>query len=124
MQDNYMDNGSTSRFDRILTALNVDRNSLSNGKLNYVKPTFRDEAALTDFLDLAGVPASQRTKFPDTPTIMLSGDIKVTPTDPLIINPGSSSPVIVNVDTLTLENGGQIQCNTSVVLTVENFIKQ
>ena len=124
MQDNCKDNGNTSRFDQILAALGADKNTLSAGTLNSVNPNFRNEAELTAFFDLAGVPAPQRAKFPDTPTVMVANTITVTPANPLVINPGSSTPVIFNVDTLIMETGGQIQCNTSVVLTIEEFIKQ
>ncbi len=62
--------------------------------------------------------------FPLNSTAAAVSNVTVTKDNPLIINPGPHDPVIVNIGTLTLEEGGQIQCNCAVVLKVQNFIKE
>ncbi|WP_041257379.1 hypothetical protein [Fibrella aestuarina] len=57
-------------------------------------------------------------------TTFTANDVTVKAGAPLQIMPADHSPVLVNIDTLTLEQGAQIQCFTSVILTVGTLIKQ
>ncbi len=120
----YNNNGSARTFDRILASLGLEKAAASAGNIHPQQITFKNAAARDTYLQLAGVPADQQAAFPMEITVLTGSDITVTPSQPLVINPGTTSPVGVHFDTLTLETGGQIQCNTAVVMTVENFIKQ
>ncbi|WP_183559338.1 hypothetical protein [Mucilaginibacter sp. SP1R1] len=67
---------------------------------------------------------SDNTDKPAEITTFTADNVVVTPNAPLIIKPSGKEPVVVNIDTLTMEPGGQIQCLTSVILNVTTFIKQ
>ncbi|WP_010502012.1 hypothetical protein [Paenibacillus elgii] len=67
----------------------------------------------------------ERRYFPIQAGVFAVNDIVVKPDHPLVIEPEEGhDPVILNVNSITLEPGGQIFCHTPVIIIANKFIKQ
>ena len=123
MENNQNDNSAPTVYDQVLSLLNIQRASLSTTSLQEVTVDLGDIAHRNVYYTLIKMALPDASDSSTKVTAMLSNNVTVTAGNPLVINPGSTYPVVVHIDTLTLETGGQIQCNTAVTMTVENFIK-
>ena len=116
-------NSAPTVYEQILALLNIERASLHSSGLQEMTVDLSDVTSRNAYYTLAGIPLPSVDNTATKVTAMLSNNVTVTANNPLVINAGSTDPVVVHIDTLTLETGGQIQCNTAVTMTVENFIK-
>jgi hypothetical protein len=65
----------------------------------------------------------EKRYFPVEAAVFTGEDIVVTKDHPLIIKSQGHNPAIVNYGTITLEPGGQIICETNVIMAVQKFVK-
>ncbi|MEZ0612227.1 hypothetical protein ACAW74_27200 [Fibrella sp. WM1] len=136
----YQDAGPATAFQQILALLNLTappvdplqtsaaRQVLSaDPAQSLIAPTTvtlattDEQAALLAFFGQTG-PLEENG--PVELTTFTANNVTVKAGEPLQIMPTDHSPVLVNIDTLTLEQGAQIQCFTAVVFTVGTLIKQ
>lgn len=67
----------------------------------------------------------ERRYFPIQVGVFSVEDIVVKPDHPLVIEPEEGhDPLILNVNSITLEPGGQIFCHTPVIIIANKFVKQ
>lgn len=136
-------NNPPGYFEQALSLLGIAPSSVTAGSLqtsassatltddanaeSLIKPmniTFISSAAKDSFLSFAQIDMSKGTGFPMQLNTYNASEITVTPDNPLVINSGAGNPVIVNIETLTLQPGARIQCNCGVIFSINNFIKQ
>ncbi len=123
MENNPHNDSAPTVYEQILALLNLERASLNTSSLQEMTVDLGEVTTRNAYYTLAGIPLPSVDNTATKVTARLSNNITVTANDPLVINAGSTDPVVVHIDTLTLETGAQIQCNTAVTMTVENFIK-
>lgn len=134
---------SSSFFASVLAALGIQSSDLptipqttsatghivtNDAGTSWLKPfavTFQDTAHRDAYLKLAGIDPASRPDFPLAITVFAANDLTVTIGNPLLIEAATGlTPVVINVDKLTLQTGAQISCNSSLVATVQTLTKQ
>jgi len=65
----------------------------------------------------------EKRYFPMEAAVFTGEDIVVSKDHPLIIKSQGHNPAIVNYGTITLEPGGEIICETNVIMSVQKFVK-
>jgi len=138
-KNNTGNNLSTGRFQQAVDLLGISPDKIKTGRLQTspftkvvtddsdtsiirpVKVAFSNTAQRDSFLSFANY---SNDNFPMEVTTFSANDVVVTAQNPLIINPSGTDPVVVNIGTLTMELGGQVECLTSVIMNVTTFIKQ
>jgi hypothetical protein len=138
-KNNTGDNLSTGRFQQAVDQLGISSDKINPERLQTspftklvtddsdtsiirpVKVAFDNVAQRDSFLSFANY---SNDNFPMEVITFSANDVVVTAQNPLVIGPSGTNPVIVNIGTLTIETGGQIECLTSVIMNVTTFIKQ
>lgn len=138
-KNNTGNNLSTGRFQQAVDLLGISPDKIKTDRLQTspftklvtddsdtsvirpVKVAFSNTAQRDSFLSFANY---SNDNFPMEVTTFSANDVLVTAQNPLVISPSGPNPVVVNIGTLTMEPGGQIECLTSVIMNVTAFIKQ
>ncbi|MDX7998523.1 hypothetical protein FE394_04770 [Xenorhabdus sp. Reich] len=75
-----------------------------------------------DLLTLSGIPPVEAPiKFPATVDVFAIGKLVIANGEILEISSSNSQPIVVAVDTLVLEQGGQLICDANVILNVQTY---
>lgn len=112
--------------DRLTTGGDMDNivaDGYADSFIRPVKVRFKSDAGKTAFMALAGCTHLPASAIPEEVVAFNAQSVVVTPGNPLVIESKDDNPAIVNIDTLTLESGGQIICNSSAIVTITTFIK-
>ncbi len=116
-------NNDTTRFSQILALLNIDEPSVPSEGIKAYPVTFSTTTMLKDYIQLAEISNMPDYAVPFMHTVYAGKNMTVSAANPLIINPEKKEPVIVHAETITLQAGAKILCNTAVIITAETFIK-
>jgi hypothetical protein len=110
-----------SRFNQITAILKSKSTRLGKNKNRLLK--FKTKKERNTYLELLGVKATIWNSIPMELEVIIEEDLIIKASQPYVIQPGETNPVCLHFNSVTIEAGGQIQCNTSAIMTVENFIK-
>ncbi|MGS2725980.1 hypothetical protein ACU8DI_05185 [Psychroserpens sp. BH13MA-6] len=111
-----------NRYDELLKLLEVDGSNEFTANLEAEKTTINSEDAKRRYFELTDISKEEQAHFPDSFEVIASKNILITPENPFIIE-DKNTPVAYHFDTMTFQDGGQIICYASALITVETLIK-
>ncbi|WP_237386904.1 hypothetical protein [Xenorhabdus sp. Sc-CR9] len=79
-------------------------------------------SSAAELLILSGIPPVEAPiAFPATVDVFVIGKLVIANGGILEISSSNSQPIVVAVDTLVLEQGGQLRCDANVILNVQTY---